>query len=240
MEPIDICYTPLDIPKRPDIDMNKFMSWIKKTYPQPLKEKEIHAEQKIGEGYTWDLVFASSNGRWQNDFDTEFPELAKYCYEAFNMKRYELNTVLFLPVRPSINGIGFWHNDIDPGGFRFYIECENHEENPLLLRKTIEKYNTINGIAVPVGSDDDRLQKEIFNCKMPNPHMAYYLNNYRAVHAPMMTVPGTRIAVLLTVNKFFVDEVLKRNKNLIVSSAKKYKDYAILYQEEQTDLDHIE
>jgi hypothetical protein len=240
MEPIDICYTPLDIPIRPDIDMVKFMEWIKKVYPQPCKEKEIHAEKTIGEEYPWDLVFASSNGRWQNNFDNEFPELAKYCYEAFNLKRHELTTVLFLPVRSSINGVGFWHNDIDPGGFRFYIECENHVENPLLLRKTIEKYNTINGIVVPVGSDDDRLQKEVFNCKMPDPHMAYYLNNYRSVHAPMITVPGTRIAVLLTVNKFFVDEVLKRNKNLIVSSANKYKDYAILYQEEQKDPDHIE
>jgi hypothetical protein len=32
-----------------------------------------------------------------------------------------------------------------------------------------------------------------------------------------------------SVNKLFIDEVLKRNKNLIVSSANKYKDYAILY-----------
>lgn len=240
MEPIDICYTPLDIPKRPDIDMNKFMSWIKKTYPQPLKEKEIHAEQKIGEGYTWDLVFASSNGLWQNNFDKEFPDLAKYCYEAFNIKRYELNTVLFLPVRPSVTGIGFWHNDIDPGGFRFYLECENYNDNPLLLRKTKLPYTTQESIIVPLGNDDDRLQKEIFNCKMSDPHMAYYLNNFRAVHAPMITIPSNRISVLLTINKLYIDKVLERTKNLIVSSAKKYKDYAILYQEEQKDLDHSE
>ena len=229
MEPIDICYTPLDIPIRPDIDMVKFMAWIKKVYPQPCKDTNIHAEQKIGEGYTWDLVFAASNGFWQNNFDKEFPELAIYCYEAFNIKRYELNTVLFLPVRETVHGIGFWHNDIDPGGFRFYIEFENHEENPLLLRKTIEKYNTINGIVVPVGDDDDRLQKEIFNCKIPNPHMAYYLNNYRAVHAPMMTVPGIRIAVLLTINSAFHDAVQKRTRDMIVQSAIKYKDHTILW-----------
>jgi hypothetical protein len=229
MEPIDICYTPLDIPIRPDIDMIKFMAWIKKVYPQPCKETEIHSEKTIGKDYTWDLVFGASKGLWQNDFDKEFPELAKYCYEAFNIKRYELNTVLFLPVRSSVTGIGFWHNDIDPAGFRFYLECENYKVNPLLIRKTIEKYNTINSIVVPVNGDDNRLQKEIIDCKIPNPHMSYYLNNYRAVHAPMMTTPGIRIAVLLTVNGQFIDSVLKRTKELIVSSAIKYKDYAVFW-----------
>ena len=229
MEPIDICYTPLDIPVRPDIDMHKFMSWIKQVYPQPCKEKEIHAEKTIGQDYPWDLVFASSNGVWQNNFDNEFPELAKYCYEAFNMKRYELNTVLFLPVRPSITGTGFWHNDIDPGGYRFYLECEHYNDNPLLLRKTKLPYPERESIVVPIGGDDDRLQKEIFNCKMSNPHMAYYLNNCRSVHAPMMTTPGTRVAVLLTINRAHTEAVLKRNRDLVVSSAIKYKDYAILW-----------
>lgn len=229
MEPIDICYTPLDIPIRPNIDMHKFMEWIKKVYPQSCKETNIHAEKSFGDKYTWDLVFASSYGKWQNDFDKEFPELARYCYEGFNIKSYELNTVLFLPVRPSVNGIGFWHNDVDPCGFRFYIECEHYKENPLLLRKTTEQYNIVNPFSIPLGEDSDKLQKEIFNCKMTNPHMSYYLNNFRAVHAPSITIPSTRIAVLLTVKQVFVKAVLERTRDLVVSSARKYEDYAILW-----------
>jgi hypothetical protein len=229
MEPIDICYTPLDIPIRPNIDMYKFIEWIKKIYPQPCKEINFHAEKTFGDNYTWDLVFAASGGIWQGNFNTEFPELAEYCYKAFNVNRYELNTVVFLPVRPAIKGLGFWHSDRDPTGFRFYIECENYKQNPLLIRKTVEKYNKIDTIVVPLEGDDNRLQPEIFNCKMIDPHMAYYLNNYRSVHAPMMTVPGTRIAAFITIKPAFIDIVRSRTRDMIVESAIKYKDYAILW-----------
>lgn len=229
MEPIDICYTPLDIPIRPDVDLSKFLSWVKRIYPQSCKESHFHAEKKFGENYTWDLVFSATNGIWQDNFDKEFPEIVNYCYEAFNIKKHELNTVVFLPVRESIKGLGFWHNDRDPTGFRFYIECENHESNPLLMRKTVEKYNEINTIVVPLNEDDNRLQQEIFNCKMINPHMSYYLNNYRSVHAPMMNVPGIRIAAFITIKPAFSDIVRARTRDMIVASAIKYKDYAILW-----------
>lgn len=232
MEPIDICYTPLDIPKRPNIDLSKFLYWCKQVYPQPCKESHHHSEKTFNEKYTWDLVFAASNGIWENNFNIEFPDLARYCYEGFGIKKHELNTVVFLPVRESASGMGFWHNDSDPTGFRFYLECENHEQNPLLLRKTIEKHDTINTIVVPLGGDDDRLQSQVFNCTMTDPHMSYYLNNFRAVHAPAINVSGIRIAGFVTVKKVYQELIRKRTRDMIVSSAIKFKDHAILWSSE--------
>lgn len=231
MEPIDICFTPLDIPKRPDIDLNKFIAWAQSVYPQPCKAKSTNAEELIKEQYPWDLVWGAWDGVWQNGFNKEFPELAKYCFDAFKIQRHELSGAIFLPVRDFIRGTSFWHNDIDPTGFRFYIECEHHEENHLLLRKTLLPYDGIQSIAVPLDADDDRLQKQVYNCKIIDPHMAYYLNNFRAVHAPSVNVPGIRIAGFVTVKPTYQSIVRERMRDTIVQSAEKYKDYAILWQE---------
>ena len=229
MEPIDICYTPLDIPIRPNVDIEKFLAWAKSVYPQPWKETAPNAENKIKEDYPWDLVWGAYNGIWRDNFDQEFPELANYCYQAFKIHRHELEGAIFLPVRKTVSGTSFWHNDVDPTGFRFYLECQHHIENPLLLRKTKIPYIERVGISVHLNGDDDRLSQEIFNCKMIDPHMSYYLNNYRSVHALTMYVPGIRIAAFITVKKQYQRIVQKRTRDLIVSSATKFKDYAILW-----------
>lgn len=229
MEPIDICYTPLDVPKRPDIDVQKFLSWAQRVYPQSCKKNSLTAENDIGKEYPWDLVWGALDGVWLDNFDKEFPELTKYCYEAFGIRSYELGGAIFLPVRSSVKGISFWHNDVDPTGFRFYLECEHYKENPLVLRKTKLPYTERVGIIVDLNGNDDRLQDEIFNCKMPDPHMAYYLNNFRAVHAPSMNVLGIRIAGFITVKKRYQDVVQKRSRDMIVASAVKFKDHAILW-----------
>lgn len=240
MESIDICYTPLDIPKRPDIDISKFLAWVKSVYPQSFKETAPNAEKNIGEEYPWDLVWGAWNGDWQNNFDNEFPELAEYCYRAFDIKRHELGGAIFLPVREIVKGTSFWHNDVDPTGFRFYLECQHHIENPLLLRKTKLPYDERVGITVQLNGDDDRLSQEIFNCKMIDPHMAYYLNNFRSVHAPTMNVPGVRIAAFITVKKPYQDIVRRRTNDMIVASATKFKDHAILWQTPSLDQGHIQ
>ncbi len=229
MESIDICYTPLDIPTRPNIDISKFLSWAQSVYPQSYKENAPNAEKDIGEEYPWDLVWGAWDGVWQDNFDKEFPELATYCYEAFNIKRHELGGAVFLPVRKTVVGTSFWHNDVDPTGFRFYLECEHHNDNPLLLRKTKLPYNERESIVVPLNGNDDRLQEEVFNCKMTDPHMSYYLNNFRSVHAPTVNVPGIRIAAFITVKKPYQEIVRKRTNDMIVSSAIKFKNYALLW-----------
>ena len=230
MESIDICYTPLDIPKRPDIDISKFLSWAQNVYPQPYKTQSTNAEGVIGKEYPWDLVWGAWDGAWQNNFDNEFPELATYCYRAFNIQRHELGGVIFLPVRKTVTGTSFWHNDVDSTGFRFYLECEHHIENPLLLRKTIIPYTELTSIVVQLNGNNDRISQEIFNCKMIDPHMAYYLNNFRSVHAPTMNVPGIRIAAFITVKKIYQEIVRKRTNDMIVASATKFKEHAILWQ----------
>jgi hypothetical protein len=229
MQSIDICYTPLDIPIRPNINIPKFMSWAQNVYPQSCKKNAPNAENDIGKDYPWDLVWGAWDGVWQNDFDKQFPELAKYCYKAFNIQRHELGGAVFLPIRKTVTGTSFWHNDVDPTGFRFYLECEHHNENPLLLRKTIVPYTELTPIIVQLNNDDTRISQEVINCKMIDPHMAYYLNNFRSVHAPTMNVPGIRIAAFITVKKVYQEIVRKRTNNMIVSSAIKFKDHAILW-----------
>lgn len=229
MEPIDICYTPLDMPERPDIDIQKFLDWAKRVYPQLAKDKAKHSEAQFNELYPWDLVFGCFDGEWQDNFDKEFPELAEYCYNAFGIRRMELATVVFLPVRPHVQGISFWHSDMDGTGFRFYLECENHDKNPLVVRKTVNPNNELAMLSISLDEDHEALQKEVYRCNMISPHQSFYINNYRAVHAPMMDVPALRIAGFVTVRPFFTEMVKKRTRDLIVRSAEKYKDYAILW-----------
>ena len=229
MEPIDICYTPLDLPDRPNIDIEKFLSWGKKVYPQIVKDKVISSESQFNEKYPWDTVFGCFRGDWQDSFDQEFPELAEYTYTVFNINREELASVVFLPVRPHVTGISFWHQDVDPTGFRFYIECEHHDKNPLVVRKTVAPNNHIAGLSIPLNGDHDALQKEVYKCKMTSPHQAFYINNHRAVHAPMMDVPALRIAGFVTVKKQYMDIVKERTRDLIVNSAEKFKECAILW-----------
>lgn len=229
MEPIDICYTPLDVPARPNIDIQKFIEWGKSVYPQIAKYNSKNSESFIGKQYPWDLVFGCYDGKWLDDFENKFPELAEYSYKTFLIKREELNSIIFLPTRPHVKGISFWHSDVDLTGFRFYVECEHFEKNPLVIRKTVLPNNTLNGIYLQINSDDDRLQKEIYNCNMISPHQAYYINNCRAVHAPSMEVSGVRIAGFVTVKEQYSTIVRQRVRDLIVNSAEKFKDHAILW-----------
>jgi hypothetical protein len=64
---------------------------------------------------------------------------------------------------------------------------------------------------------------------MIDPHMAYYLNNFRSVHAPTVNVPGIRIAAFITVKKPYQEIVRRRTNDMIVASANKFKDHAILW-----------
>jgi len=230
MESINICYTPLDVPIRPDVDITKFLAWIKKVYPQRVKKLARHSESQFPDNYPWDLVYACYFGLWQNDFDKEFPELAEYCYTAFGILREELLTVTFLPIRPNMRGQMFWHTDTDPLGLRFYLECEQHESNPLSIRKIVNPTNKFPMLSIPLEQDNDpRLQSEVYHCKMISPHQAFYLNNYKAVHAPLITNPAVRIAVFVSVKREYLDDTKKRIGELVLRSAEKYKDFAIVW-----------
>ena len=61
MEAANILYTPLDVPLPPNIDIEKFLAWVKRVYPQPEKgdaaKEKSTAEELMPDNYPWDLVF---------------------------------------------------------------------------------------------------------------------------------------------------------------------------------------
>lgn len=231
MEVSNILYTPLDVPVPPSIDIEKFLSWVKKVYPQPVKsdaaKAKSTAEELMPGNYPWDLVFGAYNGKWIDGFETEFSELADYCLTAFGITTAELLTVVFLPIRASVTGLAFWHHDVDETGFRFYLVNENSDVNPLLLKMTAEPLLKSPGLQSPIPEDHPALQKEIHICRLPEDRHAFYINNIRAVHSPMVTVPSNRIAGFITVKRHLQPYVKKTSEPLLVRSAERFKDYAI-------------
>lgn len=229
MQTENILYTPLDVPLPPDIDTEKFLSWVSKVYPQAAKSDAADsiAEKRMPNNYPWDLAFGAYNGQWIDGFEIEFPEIANYCLSAFNITTTELSTLIFLPIRPSISGLAFWHNDVDPTGFRFYLANEHSDKNPLLLKKTIEPLTHVMNFKPPMPEDHPALQKEVYECRIPSGNHAFYINNIRAVHSPMITVPSTRIAGIITIKKHLQASVIKASEELLIRSAEKFKDYAI-------------
>ena len=112
-----------------------------------------------------------------------------------------------------------------------YLNYENFDEDSLLLRKTKEPYNHNNWEIIDEDNDewdDNLLQKKEYKCKMIRPNQCFYVNNYRSAHATYVneTPKGIpRIAVIANPKEIPIDD------SLVVNSAKKYKDYAIMYDE---------
>jgi hypothetical protein len=231
MEAANILYTPLDVPLPPEINLEKFLSWVKRVYPQPAKgsaaQSKSTAEKLMPDNYPWDLVFGAYEGRWIDNFNTEFPELASYCLSAFGIAPAALLTVVFLPIRESVTNLAFWHNDVDETGFRFYLINEHSDKNPLLLKKTTEPLLQQIMLKPPIPDDHPALQKEIYVCNLPSARHAFYINNIRAVHSPMITVSSIRIAGFITVKKYLQPQIKKSSESLLIRSAEKFKDYAI-------------
>jgi hypothetical protein len=235
MTPLDIIYTPLDIPHRPKIDLDMFRDWYKSTYPQDdrnLDPFSANAEKRAKDEYPWDLVYAytMSHG-WRNGFEEKFPELAKYCYNGFGIDLDDIKGIVILFLRYEKKGLGFWHMDQDPYGLRFYIDCESPDENPLLMRRTIDPHNVRPGFEMPMYDQDPRFDDEVLTCKIHHPNQAYYLNNIRSCHSPYINQTGTnRIAVLIGPKADRMEKVYNKIKNLIVDSAIKYKEYSLFWE----------
>lgn len=228
MTPLDICYTPLDLPERPSYDLEKFLGWAKNIYPQSFKDNAKHAEEIYQDDYPWDLVFPKFKSEWRDGFREEFPDIARYCYEGFNLKSYEIQSIVFLLIRGNVKGNSFWHNDIDETGFRFYLENDDYQTNPLLVKKTKIPYTERVVLETPEAISQ-LLNEETYTCKLPSANKPFYLNNFRSAHSIYVNKPGLRIAGFITINDIFLEDVKKRSAELIINSAKKYKDYSILY-----------
>jgi hypothetical protein len=234
MHPIDILYTPLDVPVMPKIDILKLREWIKNSADGQILENRIDAKERADPAiYPWDAVYCKFNYSWYNNFNTLFPELSEYFDTVFKIPAEHINYILLLPIKADHIGGKFWHNDPDHNGLRLYIE-NDEPENFLYIKSTKYPYT---------GSPDspdtlfktwkfDDFQKQTYSAKLASPTQAYYLNNFRSVHCPNSSkLNSQRIAVALTFDKKYTafPDLMK----LITDSAEKFKDYSIFWTPEE-------
>ena len=241
MTPLDILYTPLDVPDLdPAFDVKKLEDWIKQVYPQKqLKEAAWTSVKELENDYPWDLTFAHytdnkniSQG-WIDNFDKEFPELVDYFLKSFNLDYTDIGVITFLPMRLTKTGLGFWHSDVDETGLRMYFENELPDENPLLIMPTKLPFTTrpnslFKSVETP-REDVFQVDKQLV-CPVLKRTQAYYLNNVRAVHSPFINIPCKRISCFITPKWTTLDSVKNKTKELIVNSAIKFKDHALLWE----------
>ena len=236
MTPLDICYTPLDIPEVPEFNSDALHKWIDEIYNSrptsgnPLENATL-SEKTLANNYPWKKVYAyfSRNTGWQNGFDKLFPELAEYLFKAYDLSADDIEEITLLPTREDLVGWAFWHADRDPAGLRVYLENDQYETNCLYYRKTKVAYNAKQKFPAVVKDQDPMFEDQMIKCQQIKGPQGFYLNNIRGVHNYNVTsVPAKRIAVVI---KMVTDNasVEEKIKNLIVNSAMKYKDHAVLY-----------
>ena len=236
----DILYTPLDVPDKPEFDINQLKNWLTRNY-QPLSQyREMLAgnsftAEKVFENYPWDLtvayfkLFNENEPGWLGNFDQEFPELAKHLYESFNLSIDDVGLIIFLPIKHEHTGLGFWHNDPEWYGLRHYFAFDNPDTNKLLMRRTKIAHDERPNFTIPI-DENEHLQDEIIECKIFSPTQSFFLNNVRSVHATNTITPnGTRIATIVTGKFGKRKEMQEKIESLIVRSAEKYKDYVLTW-----------
>ena len=236
----DILYTPLDVPSKPEFDINQIKNWLTRNYQLLSQYREMLAgnsftAEKIFENYPWNLtvayfkLFNENEPGWLGNFDQEFPELAKHLYESFNLSIDDVGLIIFLPIKHEHTGLGFWHNDPEWYGLRHYFAFDNLDTNKLLMRRTKIAHDERPNFTIPI-DENEHLQDEIIECKIFSPTQSFFLNNVRSVHATNTITPnGTRIATIVTGKFGKRKEMQEKIESLIVRSAKKYKDYAVLW-----------
>lgn len=238
----DILYTPLDVGEKPEFDIKKLQAWLSNNHVPLSKYKDIlsatkNSAEKVIENYPWDLTVAYFNMTdkgpgWLGNFDTEFPELSTYMYECFGLSLEDMGLIVFLPIKQNHTGLGFWHNDTDWYGLRHYFDFESMDTNKLLLKKTKIDYTERPSLKVPI-DEDLYLQSETIECKLISPRQSFFLNNVKSVHSTYTATPNvTRIAAFVTGKKLGGTYIKEKIENLVVRSAEKYKDYAVLWDSE--------
>jgi len=191
--------------------------------------------EKIFENYPWNLtvayfkLFDEKEPGWLGNFDQEFPELSKYIYESFNLSIDDVGLIIFLPIKQGHTGLGFWHNDPEWYGLRHYFAFDNPDKNKLLMKRTKIDYDERPNFTLPI-DENEYLQDETIECKILSPTQSFFLNNLRSVHATNTIEPdGSRIAVIITGKFGKRKEMQEKIESLVIRSAEKYKDYAVLW-----------
>lgn len=217
----NVLYTPLDCPQQPAYSVDAIKEWATINRDTIRDQKELLAEEayiaeRTEPNYPWDVTvvyrkFIGFDPGWIAGFDVEFPQLAKYFYEAFGLALDDIGIVLLLPVKQNHTGIGFWHSDPDNYGLRMYLDYECMDENTLLIRSKADP------------------QTEL-QCKVTSNKQCFFLNNKSATHTTYTTVPNkTRIAVLIIGKLDQQSQEVWKQKiaPLVERSAAAYPDYAV-------------
>jgi hypothetical protein len=235
----DILYTPLDVPPMPDFDIGEFKLWLNSAHEQNNQYKkyaqseELSAEKISGVVWPWNMAIAYCNHKqqqlgWINEFDKKFPSLSKYMHEVFQIPIEDLAFVIILPTADDFVGTGFFHQDPGKYGLRLYLDFERADANKLLVKKCITPYKEPPLPVYP--KQDSLLQETEYECNIVSTKQAWYINNVKAFHANRTTVPGcSRIAVIVSCSGDTHQELIKRLEPLIVRSAEKYSDYAVIW-----------
>ena len=233
MTPLDILYTPLDVAPVPKFDVDKFLAWCKDNGPvQDISNRKDASKQTNSNIYPWNIAYAKSGGKWHSDFCKQFPKLANYFNEAFELTDNDVSEIVLLPVKQGFSGLGFWHSDPDEHGLRFYLANEDTEDS-LLIRPTKEPYTKRPSIVVNKIEPSLHVQGIEHVAKIVSPQQAFFLNNVRAIHAVKNNKPDAlRIAVIIG-GLGPIANMRKSLQELIVRSAEKYSDAAIFWTPEQ-------
>ena len=225
---LDILYTPVEVPPLPAFDKEKLNKWCLKNYNQSFQGRQDGKEKASAEIYPWNIVYARNTFRWVDNFDNQFPDLAKYFYSAFALKESELSSIVLLPIKNDYTGITYWHADPDEIGLRLYLENNEIDKDFLLIKPTTERYNTRKELGmVPSDGISPNIQNTIHSAKILKSNQAFYINNVRAIHAVNVDSPNlNRLAVLVITNKN-AENFPEATKNLILSSVEMFSDLCI-------------
>ncbi len=231
MDIFNILYTPIDTIPVPDYSVSKLIEWIQHNQKQSITERKDASLITPQQVYPWDITYPMTGKTWRANFNILFPELAEYFYKAYGLEEKDLLTVVLLPIRTDFVGEGFWHTDPDETGLRMYLENTEHDKDFLLLKASKFPNAKRDPVRVPDHGKDPRYHDEVFSAKIYTPRQAFFINNVRGIHSANVTTMGAfRIAVIVTIGKDLQD-MPEKLKDLIIKSAEKFKDLAVIRQD---------
>jgi len=229
---LDILYTPIDNSIDLKTNVRNVRTWIENNYyTQIVKNRKDGKESTDEKIYPWYTTYCRINYQWQDGFDYQFPEIVDYICESLKVSEQFLYNILLLPLKEDHIGSRFWHADPDINGIRFYLE-NDEEEDFLLIRPTKIPYTDQKESNI-LKFNWSQIQDVTYSAKILKSDQFFYLNNVRSIHVVNSNkINSKRIAVLVTIDR--VLEQLPSVRDLIISSAKKYKDHSILWTPESS------
>lgn len=232
----DIIYTPLDVSTDIPYNKKKLVEWCDENYKNlhNYRAKLISAEKDLPTTYPWDLVpvfwnLYSDGSGWINQFDVEFNEFKNWILDTFKILESDLGSIIFLKLRSSYTGWGFWHIDADPFGLRVMLDVDLDNEK-LFVKKFKEKYTKRPNLPSILNSDS--MHDELIECKLVHPRQSHILTCRLAGHATYTISPNKDRICMIIINKVDMESTKRFAKSvseLVSRSIDKYREVAIFY-----------